>query len=287
MKVIYYFLVFLLLNSLANATIIEQDFEINNRETNVNLLIDFESLNNFNFYLDLPEDVYDLKILLDDEEKEFELITSEFGSIVNINGSAEKLNINYNTRSYIEKTKKYYFTAEVLALFDSDLTIKITLPEGATLDKQFNNVKETSVYPNPDDIETNGKNIIIIWNYDSNKDETFPFFIIYNVNEFNYLYLILLVIVIIPLTYFLIKKNKKVRIIKIKESNPELHLKEEEKIIVNILKQKQGQCEQATLVTLTNMSKASLSRLLNELESRNILYKEQKGNKNLVILKKR
>ena len=55
--------------------------------------------------------------------------------------------------------------------------------------------------------------------------------------------------------------------------------KEDEKLIVIILKQKKGSCTQSTLLTLTNMSKASLSRLLQELEQRNIIRKEQQGNK--------
>ena len=168
------------------------------------------------------------------------------------------------------------------------MKIKIILPEGAALDKSFtNSLEEASVYPKPSKIETNGKNLIVTWNYDSEKNEKFPLFVVYDNKNFNYFYLIIFLVILIAVIYIVIKKTKKVKIkIKtIKVDNVEEHLKDEEKLIVDIKKKKEGQCEQATLVTLTNMSKASLSRLLDELEKRNVIKKEQKGNKNLIILK--
>ncbi|HLC46619.1 MAG TPA: hypothetical protein VJI75_02655 [Candidatus Nanoarchaeia archaeon] len=62
-------------------------------------------------------------------------------------------------------------------------------------------------------------------------------------------------------------------------------LKEDERQIVSILRQREGICSQATLRVVGNFSKANLSRLLSELEQRNILVKEKRGKKNLVILK--
>ena len=62
-------------------------------------------------------------------------------------------------------------------------------------------------------------------------------------------------------------------------------LKEEERRIVNILKQREGICSHATLRVIGNFSKATLSRLLAELEERNIIKKEKRGKKNIVILR--
>ena len=64
------------------------------------------------------------------------------------------------------------------------------------------------------------------------------------------------------------------------------HLKEDEQQIIRILEQKEGSCEQGTLRIITDFSKAHLSRLLMELESRKIIHKEKKGKKNIVYLKK-
>lgn len=65
----------------------------------------------------------------------------------------------------------------------------------------------------------------------------------------------------------------------------EHHLKEEEKQIVNILKDREGRVEQGTLRIVTGMPKSSLSRVLKELEDRNIICKEKRGKKNIVFLK--
>ena len=285
MKVINYFIAFLLFLSLVNADIYEQEFNINNNEADVLIKINFDDLKYYNFNLNLPEDANNLKVLIDDKEKEVS-INDNFAII---NGTSRNLTISYSSGEYIENAKKTYFTAEVVSLLDEKLKIRVILPEGAALDKSFkNNLEEASVYPKPGKIETNGKNLIITWNYDAEKNENFPLFVIYNIKNFNYIYLIISLMILIIIISFVIKKNKKIKIktIKIKD-NIEEHLKEEEKLIVNILKQKKGECTQATLVTLTSMSKASLSRLLNELEKRNIIEKEQKGNRNLIILKQR
>lgn len=63
------------------------------------------------------------------------------------------------------------------------------------------------------------------------------------------------------------------------------YLKEDERTIVNILRQRDGICSQSTLRIAGNFSKATLSRLLVELEQRNIIKKEKRGKKNLVILR--
>lgn len=65
----------------------------------------------------------------------------------------------------------------------------------------------------------------------------------------------------------------------------EKHLKEDEKTILNILKMKHGQCSQGTLRVVTGFPKATLSRVLMEMEVRGLIYKEKSGKKNMVYLK--
>jgi uncharacterized membrane protein len=66
---------------------------------------------------------------------------------------------------------------------------------------------------------------------------------------------------------------------------PDKHLKDDERQIVNILKARESQCEQGTLRVVSGMPKSSLSRILKELEERNIIYKEKRGKKNMVFLR--
>src|SRR3989344_1277172 len=145
MKILAYLIFFLLFLQLANAISYEQEFQIFGKETIANIEINFDNKQNFNFYLDLPRDTEEVTVLLDDKEEEFEVIKSSLGNVVNINGDAKQVKINYNSKSYIEQTSKNYFTGELSSLFDSELKIKIILPEGATLDKPFTkDLKETS-----------------------------------------------------------------------------------------------------------------------------------------------
>ena len=119
---------------------------------------------------------------------------------------------------------------------------------------------------------------------------------------------IILLVVVMYLLKYIVREQRKKRALKEKlgidvhekeykeehrEDDSELsmdaevdkYLKEDEKIVVNILRQRGGVTSQSTLRIAGNFSKATLSRLLKELEQRNIIKKEQRGKKNLVILK--
>jgi len=63
------------------------------------------------------------------------------------------------------------------------------------------------------------------------------------------------------------------------------YLKEDERIVINVLRMKHNSCTQATIRVVTDFSKARLSRILSELEERGIIFKEQQGRKNLITLK--
>ncbi|MBI2147598.1 hypothetical protein HYU19_03905 [Candidatus Woesearchaeota archaeon] len=65
----------------------------------------------------------------------------------------------------------------------------------------------------------------------------------------------------------------------------EKHLKDDEKLVYKILKSREGHCEQGTLLVITKFSKAYLSRLLSEMDTRGIITKEQKGKKNVIRLR--
>ena len=124
MKLIHYILAFLLIINIANATY-SQEFIIDN-EVNVNILINFDNQEAFSFNLELPNDASNLKVLFDNQEKEFQIQNN----IVSIYGSAKEIKINYNSDSYIEKAKKNYFTAEVNSLLNEDFGIKVLYQKG-------------------------------------------------------------------------------------------------------------------------------------------------------------
>jgi len=69
------------------------------------------------------------------------------------------------------------------------------------------------------------------------------------------------------------------------DTDVEKHLKEEEMIVVRILRQRNNACEQGTLSIVSGFPKATLSRLLSELESRGVVCKTKKGKKNIINLR--
>ena len=287
MKKIIYLIILLLFMQLASASTYKQEFFINENKVDSIININYENETRFNFYLDFPRDVEEIKVYLDYNEKKFLVRNAELNNFANIFGTSSNVRIEYNTNYYLESSSKYYFTADVNPVLNGNLEIKIVLPEGATLDKLYTEKDSGSVYPKPNKLETNGKNLIIAWNGNAELYKSFSIFLVYNHKTFDYYIFFPALIIILIIAYLIFKtvKKRKLKIKKIKIDNVERHLKDDEKLIFNILKRKK-ECSQATLVTLTNMSKASLSRLLDNLEERNIIVKESKGNKNIVRLKR-
>jgi len=148
-------------------------------------------------------------------------------------------------------------------------------------------------------VETDGQNIKLVWE-DSNvsKNSKIAALAVFNreantVKIFsdlrtNIIVFSLALIVIAQLGYLVIYRKNKVKQIEDKLSKKfsiEEHLKEDESQIINVLKMKEGRTSQGTLRVVTGMPKATLSKLLSELEARNVIIKEKNGKKNIISLR--
>jgi uncharacterized membrane protein len=71
---------------------------------------------------------------------------------------------------------------------------------------------------------------------------------------------------------------------KIKYNIPE-NLSEEEKLIVNLLKESEGTIYQSELVDKTGFTKVKVTRILDRLEGKKIIERKRRGMTNIVILK--
>jgi len=69
------------------------------------------------------------------------------------------------------------------------------------------------------------------------------------------------------------------------DSDVESYLKSDELEVIRILKVKEGSCEQGTIVTISGMSKAKVSAVLDEMEKRHVIYRKKSGKKNIVFIK--
>jgi uncharacterized membrane protein len=247
-----------------------------------------------NFSIELP---------LDAREIINEVDKFEYPAILDSNNLLFYLNENkYVKYSYIteDMLERNSFIASMTVPFDTEnLRIKLALPEKAILEKPLRNgaVAGSSVYPQPKILETDGQAITVVWEFDDlKKDEEIALYVKYR-EPADYItpliFIISSIIILLIILYMLYhSKHKKkaktrtiIRDVKKPESGIEKHLKEDEEQVINVLKLKEGRCEQGTLRIATGFSKAKLSGLLKELEERKVIHKEKRGKKNLVFLK--
>jgi len=209
--------------------------------------------------------------------------------------SGNPIEASYITKTLLESSEEgYHFITKIPFVFDADnLTIKLILDEGSYVYQDY-------VFPKPSKIETNGINIILTWELNNVKEgNDFPIFVSIKSKKSStspyipFVLLFALLIVIFYLVYKNFKKNrqkpKKTKPQKNKktsENEIEKYLLDSEKIVLNELKQaERGEMWQKQLQLKTNFSKAKLSRIIRNLESRNLVDKIPFGNTNKIRLK--
>lgn len=242
----------------------------------------FDETQDTNFFINLPKDVSALSLYINNE---FQEPVIKDNKIRLTYFSVKRIKLDYITKEPLEKDS---ILINLIAPFETKLfDVTLTLPEESVLEKPLENGISGSVYPKPDKATTDGRSLIFEWQkQDIEKDQEMAIFVKYKSKPRLALLFWSLALIIIGLVMYVISRKPKVERIIEKEKATEIHLKEDEEQIVTILKKREGKCEQGTLRVITGFSKATLSRLLKELEERKIVYKEKRGKKNLVFLKK-
>ncbi len=278
------FLAFMVLMPICLAQTLESnsyDFKILYGKVLVENELVFDKTTDVDFTISIPEDASALSLYINEDLEEPTITDNKIS--LNYN-SVNKIKLSYITKELLGKST---FLVNLKNPFDTkELNVKLTLPEGAVLDKPLKDSLAGSIYPKPDKAETDGKSLIFSWQKVLDKDGELSIFVVYKEKtKIVFLTWVLLVIVLALILFILLRKTK-TKIVVRKEKAIEKHLKEDEEQVVNLLKRRSGKCEQGTLRVITGFSKASLSRLLKELEERKIIYKEKRGKKNLVFLRK-
>lgn len=171
---------------------------------------------------------------------------------------------------------------------DGSLQVLFVMPTGYRLATSITSDELTNtVSPKPNNILSDGQQIILEWTR-QNFDGEFALFVRYKKPVSQTIPIIILMIVILLLSAYSIYnffREPQIKTIT-KDYDISDHLKEDEQIIINLLKNRGGECEQATLTLISDFSKAKISRLLFELEERKVIKKVKKGKKNYIMLKK-
>lgn len=246
-----------------------------------------------NIMLELPKSREGLSVAVDGRSIAPSIISDTL--TLNLN-SSKRIELSYTTRDFVEGNE---FIASFSSPYDIDeLYVRLTLPDNTVLYQPLSDsaLSSGSAYPKPSEASTDGQSITLKWYFSNVKrNDEKSFFVKYK-SQTGLSYMIMAivagVVLIAGIAYLMLSRKPEVKEVekvveKIVEKKEgfEKHLKEDEEQVVNILKQREGQCEQGTLRVITGFSKAKLSGLLKELEDRNIIYKEKRGKKNLVFLR--
>jgi uncharacterized membrane protein len=157
----------------------------------------------------------------------------------------------------------------------SNVEIKLNLEKGVF-------VRNQEIFPVGYKIETDGQSISIIWSLkDINKEEAFAIFVNLEKSSPRNLYIYLIIIIgILILGYFMFLIKREIN------SNKDLYLLDSEKKVIAILtKAEKRELWQKQIQLATGFSKAKLSRLIRNLESRGLITRIAMGNTNKIKLK--
>ena len=212
--------------------------------------------------------------------------------------SGKELEFSYVTDSDLESADDGYFfikTVRFYSDFDSSV-IRLVLDEGYFTDSE-------RLFPKPSDIITDGHQITLIWNFQNVKEEdNIPIFVkIVSPAPSKFVLfsfwavVFILAAAAVYLIFFRKKKHRETiskrkmksrRAETAKFEDIERYLVESEQIVLKKLREAdRGELWQKQLQLSTGFSKAKLSRVIRNLESRNLIEKIPFGNTNKVRLK--
>jgi uncharacterized membrane protein len=193
----------------------------------------------------------------------------------------QNITISYKTDYYLDKDDFLFDFRQQMEI--KKLTIELKLRESSELEEAIEN-EAGSIFPKPDEAKTDGKRIIFLWNKkDIPAGSNIAFYAKIKGHE-----PFAALLVGVALTAAIGAVAITIIMKKTKQTDISNHLTDDENAIINVIKQRDGKkIEQGTLQIVTGYSKAGLSRLLSEMESRKIIHKEKKGKKNVIWLKHR
>lgn len=289
-------LLLFLMPCIVSAEILESysaDFKIIDDYTLSSIEYDFISSSNKDLYVVLPKDAWNISLVIDGKELTPDITGNKVK--IPVKETTKKVKLAFHTREILDyNSPTGVFFTEIIAPFDTrSIKTTLTLPLGSTLVKS---IEESSAKPTR--VESDGQYIKLIWEEpDVSKNFKMASLAVFNREadpgvfsdlKTNIMLLSLVLVIIGQIVYLLIYRKSGIKQIETKLSKKfsvEEHLKEDETQIVNVLKLKEGQTSQGTLRVVTGMPKATLSKLLSELEARKVIHKEKDGKKNIVSLR--
>lgn len=206
-------------------------------------------------------------------------------------GQSDSLIISYISESLVEKSnKRNYFVFN--NHFNESIVLTVRLPEGGILEEGG------IMFPNPDEIVTDGRIIILRWNDLISEEVVVAYETVKHSNTFLIVLVSLLLVgVVVYQTVSLkrrIKKlkekkkvSKKTQKAKTKKAITRNLFGEEKKIVEYLLERKKNESWTKEIVKDLDISKVRLSRRLRNLQQKGLVQKTPYGNENRIKLVKK
>ncbi len=197
-------------------------------------------------------------------------------------GDSYALTFEFDTSGYVNAYPDFSEFSIVLRLprNTESFNMKLKLPEGALLPRPLKEPLRTSdVIPLPDNTYSDGKSVIFEWRRSDVKE--FSVYVKYlpkSAGQRNYGRIILAILAAsaLLLAFYLWRKREVEKI---------EYLKEDEQLVIRSIMNEEG-IAQKKIQQLTNFSKAKVSKIISDLESRNVVRKEKFGRRNKLYLTK-
>ncbi|MBW3018562.1 hypothetical protein KY329_00045 [Candidatus Woesearchaeota archaeon] len=283
-------LVFLLLLPCAFAATIEQadvTASMEPKSVNISIVYQFSSISSQDVAFSLPLDAKSVTFFYNGQHVDCQLETKEeelrarCGSI-NEGGSIGKL--SYFTKSLVGKLEKqsvFKFT-DKLPFKANNYDFTLLLPEGYVIPKE--NKEEFYLSPDPSEITSDGHRIIIKWSEEQTTRFS-NFAIVESLVDdsgFNLALIISLVAIAAALTSLFILVRRKQPV----EDTLVPGFIESEQAVVDLIKRAENnELWQKTIQKECGFSKAKVSRIIRNLETRGVVEKIAFGNTNKIKLK--
>ncbi|NPA38725.1 MAG: hypothetical protein GXN99_02940 [Candidatus Nanohaloarchaeota archaeon] len=291
------FVALMLLIPLTHATTIEKEvitFDIKkDYQVIANITLLFKDITTSNISYFYTGQINNLKAYINGKEANCQIKNQKIGTEISCYKPADEnitVTFLFNTSLLLQKQGLYHFNYELPVIYPTnEIKVKLILPEGSVV--ASSDVFAT-VTPDNYKIESDekGRRFVIIWTIEKPElGKTYLFSAYFesqqqpqqhNINKNIMAMIAIGILSVIAVLIFLlirVRRKQKEKIIEV--------LVEDEKKVIDAIKELGQGCKQKDVVKLTGFSKAKVSRIIEELKNRNVIEVERVGKHNKLYLK--
>ena len=292
-KVLLTFLGLLLVSTATATTITNEEVTVDLENSSVNVQMDVETLTTETFNYQTSHPVRNLEMEIDGEEADCEVEQLAVGATINCETSKVNnfiVNMVYETDNLVDSQERINVFRYSQSIYRpiGNYSFKVILPEGTGVVDQENATTDVIVPDNGEVGNMGGRRFFVEWNTQPSLGETQSFRVLYEPFEETPGGQILIpgsvaaAVLVLALTYFIYRRKNAVNSSSILEE-----LGEDERLVVEMLQDAEGEMLQKDIVADSDYSKAKISGVVSTLVDEEIVTKEKEGRSNKVSLREK